>query len=52
MYHFAQCTRLPSSISGRTSDWTQVPTGVCAFQEETSSSNGNESVYVGDVQVP
>jgi len=40
MYHFAQW---PSSICGRTSDWIQVPVGVCAFQEETSSLNGNES---------
>ena len=50
MYHFeAQC---PSSSCGSTSDWIHVPGDVFAFHDDTSSLNGNESLYTGEVQVP
>ncbi len=49
MYHLAQW---PSSICGLTSTWIQVPGGVCAFQEATSSLNWKSSRVGADVQVP
>src|SRR5262245_47064802 len=49
MYHLPQC---PSFSCGWTSDCIQVPTGVCASHDETSSLNSNERGYTGDVQEP
>ena len=49
MYHLAQW---PSSICGCTSTWIQVPAGVVAFHDATSSLNPNESFVTPEVQVP
>ena len=49
MNHLAQW---PSSICGCTSTWTQVPAGVFAFQDETSSLNPNDRFVTPEVHVP
>lgn len=42
---------MPSEYVPCSSIWSQVPAGVCAFQEAMVSVAGTESLWTGDVQV-